>query len=193
MENGREVVKGSDTETDDSDSDLEDVTALFRKKTPATAGNSQQGDSKDQGTEKSTMSLRSRLSKNTSKVTYEPKRVAKKTYAFSLDSLLKDTKKASAIEMRAAEANSKLRADESSSSPPRFDKTSLAAIVEKSDTADEGKGRRVLEALARTEAFETSAVWHLFGEPLDTPRSSFPIVSKGNHRLRRILNCNAPS
>jgi hypothetical protein len=192
MENGREVVKGSDTETDDSDSDLEDITALFRKRTSPITNNSRHSASKDQSTEKNSMSLRSRLSKSTREVPSVPKKVAKKTYAFSLDSLVKDTKKASTTGKRAAEAKNKLRAIESSSSPPRFDKTSLAAIVEKSDTADEGRGRRVLEALARTEAFETSAVWHFFGESLNPLGSSFPMLSGGNHRLCRILNCNTP-
>jgi hypothetical protein len=190
LEHGKEVVKGSDTETDDSDSGLEELS--FRKPASThTVDGSRPPGPKEHDSEKRNISLRSRLATNTRKIPYESKRPPKKTYAFSLDSLVQQTKKASAKEIKAAEIKSQLRLEGVGSSPSRLDKAALTSIVEKSDAADEGKGRRVMAALARTEAFDTNQVWHFFDEkPASVPRQSFPCISGTYRGLNRVLNGN---
>lgn len=191
LEHGLEVVRGSDTDTDGSE-ELEDLSKLFKMKA-APKSTAPSITSRVSATETTNMSLRDRAPKNTRRDTHELTKVPKKTYKFSLDTLVSQSKRASSVQARTTEAKSKLWAEDnkwgSHSDHYSIDQTTLVELVEGGDVEKEGQARRVANALARANAFHLNEVWHFFDEDVpDKRRLGFPKISTDSHSLNVMLN-----
>jgi hypothetical protein len=183
ISHGEEVVKGSDTETD-SDSSLEDVTAFI----PKQPSHPQVVITKPPP-QMDRRSVRTREHNVVPKATCTT-RVATKTYAFSLDKLVAQSRKEAALKAKVADA--KARLEERAASPAQanaqLDRGIMASLIEGGQAENEGDARRVMDALARTDALETKEGWNFFGHQPQETSKSFPYISMGNARLNEIFN-----
>jgi hypothetical protein len=181
---GQEVVRGSDTETDE---DLEDLDAILNKNRPTP----QPANSASNSSATSAAAGAGRLSGPKS-ANVVPKERERKRYKFNLSTLLEETKRQTAMEVRIAEAQANLH--ESSTKATAFQGSPKkdvikAVLIETKNSEDGGKARRVMDALERTEAFERDDVWHFF-EPQSEklPQNPFPRISHANPMLQTTLN-----
>ncbi|KIW09241.1 uncharacterized protein PV09_00167 [Verruconis gallopava] len=179
VSNGEEVVRGSDTETDD---DLEDLDAILNK-----------GRLKPKPLTTTSHSNESTVPANVVPRPQEKKRIHK----FNLGALVEEKRRQTAMEVRIAEAQANLHEAGVSEDAVRGTKdmtpkkeTIKAVLAESNDAEDGSKARRVMDALQRTEAFEREDVWHFFEDrpPQNKPRNPFPKISHPNAMLQMILN-----
>lgn len=175
---GQEVVRGSDTETDDDLEDLETILNKSRLKPTRPAST----------VANSTIRTRDPFSARTK----AQKRPEKDYGAFSLSNLVEANKRQVAMETRIAEAQANLAevATETMTfaGSPKKDKIK-AVLIETKEIEDGGKARRVMEALERTEVFERSDVWQFFDmrqASASLPKNPFPLIS--TPMLKATLN-----
>jgi hypothetical protein len=171
---GQEVVRGSDTETDE---DLEDLDTILNKSRPKSKP----------------ATTTTNDSRTTRPISFRsaPKKPKQKDYGpFSLSRLVEANQRQTAMEVRIAEAQANLHEATTEASTlqgsPKKDAIK-AVLIEGNDKQDGGKARRVLDALERTEAFERNDVWHFFEpKPAAPSRNPFPNIS--HPMLQNMLN-----
>jgi hypothetical protein len=166
---GQQVVRGSDTETDE---DLEDLDTILNKSKPKPKPASS--------------------ASNSLPAVPVLKKQPQKNYAFSLSRLVEEKRRQTAMEVRIAEAQANsheasIEATAWHGSPKK--EAIKAVLMESNNTEDPGKARRVMDALARTDAFERNDVWHFFESlPRTRPSNPFPRISHSNGMLQMTLN-----
>ena len=98
-------------------------------------------------------------------------------YKFSLDTIVKESEKSAAMEFKVIEIMDKLEEEEKEINSPvkklTVDESYLASVVEH-DEEDEGRAKRVAQAISRTEALEENLAWHFFNVAPTGTRKSFP-------------------
>jgi hypothetical protein len=99
-------------------------------------------------------------------------------YKFSLDTIVKESEKSAAMEFKVIEVMDKLQQQEELfSSPdkkPMINENYLASVVEHGEE-DEGRAKRVAQAISRTEALEENLLWHFFDiASASSTRKRFP-------------------
>lgn len=101
-----------------------------------------------------------------------------KKYKFSLDTIVKESEESAAMEFKVIEVMDKLEQEEKLFSSPDkkliVNENYLASVVEHGEE-DEGRAKRVAQAISRTEALEEKLVWHFFNiSPASGTRKNFP-------------------
>jgi len=101
-----------------------------------------------------------------------------KKYKFSLDTIVKESQKSAAMEFKVIDVMDKLEEEEklfiSPDKKSTVNESYLASVVERGEE-DEGRAKRVAQAISRTEALEENLVWHFFNiAPASGTRKNFP-------------------
>ena len=188
---GVELVKDSSSDNDSDDS-LVDITDLIVKRQAPVNSVTTTNDSESrpwphppqreldalQWTSKRRVSKRLRSFGREPKAPVVPPPPTNNKYKFSLDTIVKESEKSAAMEFKVIEVMDKLQQEEKLfSSPdkkPTIDESYLASVVEHGEE-DEGRAKRVAQAISRTEALEENLIWHFFDiAPASGIRKRFP-------------------
>ncbi|KAF2425814.1 hypothetical protein EJ08DRAFT_384111 [Tothia fuscella] len=186
VSHGEEVVKGSDTDTA-SDSELEDISSILnRGKTNASRSKIPVNGS----IQKSPMSVRTQRSFDSR--AFSNMKKPRKAYQNSLAVIVAKTRETSAKQAKVEEIKAQLQkqASPDTPSPALLNREDISSLLDGAQSAgEEGQSRRVIDALARTDALETREVWHFFGPPPKTWMSvHFPSMSMNSLRYSEIFN-----
>ena len=174
VKNGDEVVCNSDSETDSSDDELEDLDKFLRKPSPAPA----QKRAVD-GTQRSLSGRQTRSGDSVQKERAVPQAPPAKKYKFSLSSLVDASNNDSEVEKNIAKAKIELDKpieDSAQSEDVHVDETILTSIIK--DEEDGDKAQRLLLAMKRTNALHRDPTWHFFYDDIENKsRQPFPALS----------------
>ncbi|KAF2404181.1 hypothetical protein EJ06DRAFT_526276 [Trichodelitschia bisporula] len=183
IKNGEEVVPPSDSE-EGSDTSLEDLIVLIHREDDEKAAKEKEkaraNPFADRKLSRSVSSTRQswKLGSKASKAR-EPK-----TYKFDMIRLVQDTKEQREVEVRIAKTKELIASAPEPDAEGGMDEGLLTTIVEGSDSENQGMGKRVTDALARTEALEMEKVFNIFQ---DAPDPSAPYFPKGTLVENRSL------
>ncbi|KAL1641077.1 hypothetical protein SLS58_006349 [Diplodia intermedia] len=180
LKDGLAIVRTSDSEEDeDSESELEDLSTILRKKqrVQGPSGESKPTMKAKQGNARPTYGLRSYLKRVPPKREFESIVAPRKEYKIKLADLVAEKQRGLDAEARVLEAERRAEAaqkeEEESRESNRLTKEQLSTTL-----GDDENAQRTLDALQRTEGLETSEVWQFFG-PRKAVRSTLKFPTQG--------------
>lgn len=160
MSHGREIILGSDEDSDDS---LPDVESLFKKKKPNPAPKVQAA---------------------------EPEQKQKYAFSMAALLQEEKEANAARARIEAAKSKLQMYGNQRTQQAGQVvtSESAMACLVENIDQ-DEGHARRVKEALRRTEVLDYHDVWHFFDEEIPVcGKNAFPRFQTPNKALPSIFN-----
>lgn len=191
VKNGVQIVRTSDSEDEDSDSSLEELSVMIARRKPVsdevTAATPPAVTPLETVQDESRRSTRGRnsLADSVTKTRRLPtSELPEPKYRFSLNNLVLLSNEAAAAEARVAAAKAKLDstidgardgsvAVENVNSEETLDRELMAAAAEVGE--DESRTRRLLQAMDRTDTLQQEPLWHFFKEHGEGPlRPPFP-------------------
>ena len=112
-------------------------------------------------------------------------------YKFSLDNIVRSSENTSRAESEVQEHALKLEEQEKAwikdDDTHSLNVNYVASVVEH-ESEEEGKARRVVQAISRTDALESTLVWHFFDNTKTArPRKSFPFNALPSHGWMVLL------